>query len=454
MRFFAFLTGFVVFIYTLSIGNYVYAGNFLNEEEKTSIRDRIVSEQIKINNLYVKFNLIITKDNGERPLQHIYEWAMSGEKQYRKRYFCTPVGEPLSERFGLAVWDGKFLKAYDSLINNGSIRNKYDSKDPRQPKTNCPYTRHLGSLNGGLISKMLTTTPLGNWEAEWMDNGTKVVFRYKMPGYEREWTFDLEKNCMITKFASIIKSLDDGKIASDLKVTVSEFQEVKPGIWLPTKSNTHAIFYTRDKTLVRDNDIVVDEIKVNEPEIEELFRFEFPEGAGYYDYIIGKSVRVYAVKVGDDAPEFNFKSVKGKEFKLTDFRGKVIFLHFWSTWCSPCVAQMPKLKDVYQTFSHDKQFALIGLNADKEIETLKKYIKNNDLQWLQSFLDEPSKSTVKKEYGIRQIPANFLIGADGKIIAVDLHIGDIKTAIKKAMEKFNLKDKHSSSKEHKEHKDE
>jgi len=290
MRFFAFLTGFVVFIYTLSIGNYVYAGNFLTEEEKTSIRDRIVSEQIKINNLYVKFNLIITKDNGEPPRQQIYEWAMSGEKRYRKGYFPTPVGELRSERFGLAVWDGQFLKAYDSLINNGSIRNKYDSKDPRQPKTSCPYTRQLGSLDEGLISEILTTTPLGNWEAEWMDNGTKAVFRYNMPGYEREWTFDLEKNCMITKYVSIIKSFDGKIINADLKVTVSESQEVRPGIWLPTKSNTHATYYFPDQTVIRDNDIIVEEIKANEPEIEELFHFEFPEGAQYYDYVIGQTI--------------------------------------------------------------------------------------------------------------------------------------------------------------------
>ena len=115
---------------------------------------------------------------------------------------------------------------------------------------------------------------------------------------------------------------------------------------------------------------------------------------------------------------------------------------------------MPKLKDVYQTFSHDKQFAMIGLNVDKKVETLKKYIKDNDLQWLQGFLGELSKSSVVKEYGIRHIPVNFLIGADGKIIAVNLHIEDIKPAIKKAMGKFNLKDKNNSSKEHKEHKDE
>lgn len=290
MRFFAFLIGFVVFIDTLSIGNYVYAGNFLSEEEKTSIRDRIVSEQLKINNLYVKFNLIMTKDNGEPPRQQIYEWAMSGEKQYRKRYFSSPVGEPRNERFGLAVWDGQFLKAYDSLINNGSIRNKYDSKDPRQPKTSCPYTRQLGSLDEGLISEILTKTPLGDWNAEWVDNETKVVFRYKMPGYEREWTFDLEKSCIITKFVSIIKSFDGKIINADLKVTVSESQEVKPGIWLPTKSHTHAAYYFPDKTLIRDNDIIVEEIKANEPEIEELFHFEFPEGAQYYDYVIGQTI--------------------------------------------------------------------------------------------------------------------------------------------------------------------
>jgi hypothetical protein len=295
MKCFVYLLGFLGSVCALSIGNPLYADNILSEVEKASVRDHIISQQLGIINLYVKFNLIITKDNGEPPVQGTYEWAMSGEKRYRKSTFYTPVGKPSSERFGIAVWDGKFLKAYDSLINNGSIRDKYDPTDPHQPKTSCPYTRQLGSLDEGLIAEILTKAKLEDWEAEWANNGKEVVFRYEIPGYTREWTFDLEKGYMINKFVSKIKSYE-GKPVSDLSVltmTVSEFKEVKPGIWLPTKSNTHAVYYLPDQTVICDNDIVVDEIKVNEPEIEKLFHFEFPKGAQYYDYVIGQTVIPY-----------------------------------------------------------------------------------------------------------------------------------------------------------------
>lgn len=292
MRFFAFLIGFVVFIDTLSIGNYVYAGNFLSEEEKTSIRDRIVSEQLKINNLYVKFNVIVTKDNNEPPVKAIYEWAMSGEKRYRKNTFYRPTDEPPTERFGLAVWDGKFLKAYDSEINNGSLRNEHDPKNPDHPVTYSPYTRQLGTLTDGMLAEVLTKTKLEDWKAKWADNGKKVILNYDILGYSREWTIDLEKGCMISKYVSKIESYE-GKIVADLTLTVSESKEVKSGIWLPTKSNTHGIFYNQDKTIVCDNDIIVEEIKVNEQEIEELFHFEFPDGAQYYDYVIGQTIIPY-----------------------------------------------------------------------------------------------------------------------------------------------------------------
>jgi len=264
--------------------------NTLTIIEKNSIRNRIISEQAKINNLYVKFNVIVTKDNGEPPVKAIYEWAASGEKRYRKNTFYRPTNEPPTERYGLAVWDGKFLKAYDSEINNGSVRNSHDPKNPDHPVTHSPYTRQLGTLTDGNLSEVLTKIKLDAWKAEWTDKPKKVVLSFYTPGYDQEWTIDLEKSCMISKYTSKVKS-HKGKVISNLILTVSESKEVKPGIWLPTKSNTRVIFYNKDKSIVDDNDIIVETIKINESEIEKLFHFKFPEGAQYYDYVIGKTIK-------------------------------------------------------------------------------------------------------------------------------------------------------------------
>jgi hypothetical protein len=78
---------------------------------------------------------------------------------------------------------------------------------------------------------------------------------------------------------------------------------------------------------------------------------------------------------------------------------------------------------------------MIGLSLDGKIETAKKYVAENELKWLQGFQSDWSKSTIAKEYGIEGIPAKFLIGADGKIIAKNLRGEQLKLAVTKAIEK-------------------
>jgi peroxiredoxin len=139
------------------------------------------------------------------------------------------------------------------------------------------------------------------------------------------------------------------------------------------------------------------------------------------------------LRVGDVAPLFEVKMLDGKELKLADFRGKVVLLDFWATWCAPCITEMPKLKEFYDDFGKDERFVMIGLSLDGKIETVKEYVAKNELKWLQGFLDGMFEANVVKNYGVQGIPTKFLIGADGKIIAKNLSTGQLKPAIAKAL---------------------
>jgi len=436
-----YLTKFLVFTCIILFVNHVRANDSLTLSEKNSIREQIILEQSKIKNLHVKFTEKVTNNDGSPIVRSEYEWAKSDIKRFCKHTFYTPLNEPPSERYGLAVWDGQFLKSYDSEIDNGSIRNEHNDNNPKLPVTYSTYARQFGTLTNGTLSDILSKTQIDDWVMEWCSNGEKVTLSNNLPGWERRWTVDLSKGCMISEFISTAK-LQDGKLASTLTMTVEKSKEVKPGIWMPLESKHHAVFYSFNngkEDLVVDNDVIVEEIKMNEPAIEELFQFEFPEKTRYWDYINNRPAGSSAIKVGEHAPDFNFKDIQGNRHKLSDFQHKIIFLDFWATWCPPCKKQLTHIKNISRAFSKNDQVVIIGLNVDKDFVTFREYIENNNLEWMQGYLGEFPRSPVLQKYGIEYIPANFLINRKGEIIAINLTTEKIESAIEEAIKEGGFK---------------
>ena len=138
-------------------------------------------------------------------------------------------------------------------------------------------------------------------------------------------------------------------------------------------------------------------------------------------------------EVGDPAPLFEAESFDGKTIRLEDFRGKVVLLDFWATWCRPCVDEIPKIQDIYNTFATDERFVMIGMSLDWELDKAKKFVEEKGLNWPQVCLGDMSKSIVVKQYEIGGIPSTILIGPDGKITAKNLVAEQLKLATAKAL---------------------
>jgi peroxiredoxin len=144
-----------------------------------------------------------------------------------------------------------------------------------------------------------------------------------------------------------------------------------------------------------------------------------------------------ALKVGDLAPNFTVQRIAGSgdELRLGDYAGKLILLDYWATWCGPCLAEMPAIKDIHQTFGSDGRFQLIGLSCDQTAEAAEEYIKQKGLVWTHGFagnlLAGVNAGTV---YKVRAIPSTFLIGPDGRILAKNLHGAELKEAVRQALE--------------------
>ena len=107
----------------------------------------------------------------------------------------------------------------------------------------------------------------------------------------------------------------------------------------------------------------------------------------------------------------------GTPISLADYRGKVVLLDFWAVWCGPCLGEIPRIKAVYEKY-HDKGFDVIGVSLDEDAAVLREFITEQEIPWRQIFDGQKWAGHLVQQYGVRGIPAPFLIDRKGKVISV------------------------------------
>jgi peroxiredoxin len=141
------------------------------------------------------------------------------------------------------------------------------------------------------------------------------------------------------------------------------------------------------------------------------------------------------LKIGDMAPDFETAALEGNSIKLSSFRGKFVLLDFWATWCGPCVSEIPELKLAHESLSKDEKFVLISLSLDPEKKDPIEFTKKRGMNWTHGYLGDWSEDKVTKSYGVTGIPAMFLIGPDGRIVARDFRAPNARATVEQAMVK-------------------
>lgn len=121
---------------------------------------------------------------------------------------------------------------------------------------------------------------------------------------------------------------------------------------------------------------------------------------------------------GYDAPQkpfnydFSIQDLKGNKVNMSDFKGKVIFLNLWATWCGPCRAEMPSIQKLYDKVDHDKiVFIMLSLDTEENQQKIVSYIQDKGF----TFPVYQPLSSVPNQLRVSTIPTTFVIGSDGKI---------------------------------------
>jgi peroxiredoxin len=139
-----------------------------------------------------------------------------------------------------------------------------------------------------------------------------------------------------------------------------------------------------------------------------------------------------ALAVGTQFPEFDEKDLAGAPLSLANYRGKVVLIDFWATWCAPCVAELPGLMKAYEKY-HDSGFEIVGISLDQDETKLKNFINQKHLTWQQYFDGKGWENKLAAKYGVTSIPATYLLDGTGKIIAHDVHGDSLEQAVAKAL---------------------
>ncbi len=142
-----------------------------------------------------------------------------------------------------------------------------------------------------------------------------------------------------------------------------------------------------------------------------------------------------SVDDGEKVHDFSATLADGSPFKMSDLRGQYVLLDFWGSWCGPCIAEMPHLKELYGRygnvkFKNDVGFTIVSVAVEKDESRWRRALERYKMPWEYQVVDLASSlrffnSPIAAEYGVKQVPTKILIDEKGVILSVDQSVEEI-----------------------------
>ncbi|MEK6582276.1 MAG: TlpA disulfide reductase family protein [Nitrospirota bacterium] len=136
-------------------------------------------------------------------------------------------------------------------------------------------------------------------------------------------------------------------------------------------------------------------------------------------------VEIKPPSIGDTAPDFTLKGIDGNTISLADYKGKVVMVEFWATWCPPCKELTPILEKIHKKYK-DKGFIILALVSEDEGEAaIRSFIKEYGITYPVLLADQETM----RHYGISSIPVTFIINKEGRVVTI--HMGNTQGIMQK-----------------------
>lgn len=131
----------------------------------------------------------------------------------------------------------------------------------------------------------------------------------------------------------------------------------------------------------------------------------------------------------DAAPNFEVANIHGGRISLDEFRGRVVYVDFWASWCGPCRKSFPFMEELHQNYADDG-LTVIAINMDKNVEDAQRFLDEVSVTFL---IGRNAAGNVAKQFGVQAMPSSFIIDRDGVIqeIHMGFKSGDKKKIISK-----------------------
>lgn len=237
-------------------------------------------------------------------------------------------------------------------------------------------------------------------------DGTEYAKLYLMPGYDLNMTMDAKKFDQTIKFAGKGANENNFLAMYTLDSYLSEDAMASPD------DNVFAKYVTESQA--KFNTALLD------PTLDPSFK-GMMENAIKQQFtqmpMMRKQTQISTGMVGKPSPDFNMENHKGGKTKLSDLKGKYVYIDTWATWCGPCRAEIPSLKKVEEAMKGKKvAFVSISIDEKKDYEKWKKFVTEKELGGVQLYAENAWNSDFAKAYGINSIPRFILLDPKGNVV--------------------------------------